>query len=152
MPDSLDIPRDRLAAIILHARAYDAQTATAGGGEGSNATDDGVSAVLSGSGGAIGAELRAEIESLSEDEQAALVALAWIGRGDFDPEDWEEAKQTALDRATGPTARYLMEMPLLGDYLEEGAATLGVELAEDEADILYGDEDPGRADDRPDRS
>ncbi len=146
MIDSLGIPRDTLAAIILYARAWDAQTGTGASVDSSNATDDGVSSILAGGrSNPVGHELRSEIESLSEDEQAALVALVWIGRGDFDAEDWEEAKATARDRATGPTSRYLMEMPLLGDYLEEGAAALGFDLADEEADILYGDEpaEPG---------
>ena len=39
----------------------------------------------------------------------------------------------ARQRHNGPTARYLMGMPQLGDYLEEGAAALGGNLAEDES-------------------
>jgi hypothetical protein len=145
MTDSLDIPLDTLAAIILHARAWDAQTASAGGGGSSHAADDGFASMLSGGrGNPVGSELRNEIEGLSDDEAAALVALVWVGRGDFDAEDWEEAKATARDRATGPTSRYLMEMPMLGDYLEEGAAALGFDLSDDESDILYGEGKPDR--------
>jgi hypothetical protein len=141
MTDSLGIPRDTLAAIILHARAWDAQTGTGASLDSSNATDDGVGAILTGGrSNPVGAELRAEIESLSEDEQAALVALAWIGRGDFDASEWDEACATARERATGPTSRYLMQMPMVGDYLEDGAAALGVDLADEESDLLYGEE------------
>lgn len=137
-PESVGIPVDTLAAIILHARAWDAQGGS-GGRSGSNASDDGFAAMLTGGrGNPVASELANEIESLSDEEQAALVALAWVGRGDFDAADWEEAVATALDRATGPTARYLLEMPLLGDYLEEGAAALGIAIADEEADILYG--------------
>jgi hypothetical protein len=137
-PDSVGLPIDTLAAIILHARAWDAQ-GSSGGRTSSNASDDGFASMLSGGrGNPVASELTNEIDGLSAEEQAALVALAWVGRGDFDASDWEEAVSTALDRATGPTARYLLEMPLLGDYLEEGASALGIAIADEEADILYG--------------
>ncbi|MFN3591895.1 MAG: DUF3775 domain-containing protein [Thermaurantiacus sp.] len=137
-PETVGIPIDTLAAIILHARAWDAQS---GSGErsSSNASDDGFAAMFSGGrANPVASELANEIDGLSAEEQAALVALAWVGRGDFDAADWDEAVATALDRATGPTARYLMEMPLVGDYLEEGASALGIAIADEEADILYG--------------
>ena len=40
-------------------------------------------------------ELKAWIESLNLDEQCQLVALAWLGRGDYGKEDWPEAVVTA---------------------------------------------------------
>jgi hypothetical protein len=82
-------------------------------------------------------ELHAAISGLSEDEETALVALAWIGRGDFGPEDWDQAAAHARESRSVPTARYLMGMPLLGDYLEEGAAALGLDLTESECAALY---------------
>jgi hypothetical protein len=82
-------------------------------------------------------ELRAFLVGLSSDEQIALVALAWIGRGDFSADEWEDAKALARERHTGSSTRYLMGMPLLGDYLEEGAAALGVNLSSAEYDSYY---------------
>ncbi|MBX3598500.1 MAG: DUF3775 domain-containing protein [Rhizobiaceae bacterium] len=70
-------------------------------------------------------ELRALIEDLNEDEASELVALAWIGRGDFDASEWTEALAAARQRSPKRTARYLMGMPMLGDYLEEGLEALG---------------------------
>ena len=55
------------------------------------------------------------------DEQASLVALAWIGRGSFGPEELDEALATARAERTNRTEDYLLGMPLLPDYLEEGA-------------------------------
>ena len=48
-----------------------------------------------------------------------LVALAWLGRGDYTLETWEEALDTARERHNERTAAYLMGMPLLPDLLSE---------------------------------
>jgi hypothetical protein len=71
------------------------------------------------------AEFDGAVEALDEDEAADLVALLWIGRGDFDPEDWEEARETALEEATAPLATYLKAEPQLADHLEAGLELLG---------------------------
>jgi len=69
-------------------------------------------------------ELRELIEDLNVDEAAELVAIAWIGRGDFDAEDFSQAVDEARERAVGSTASYLLGMPLLADYLEAGLDSL----------------------------
>jgi hypothetical protein len=58
------------------------------------------------------------LEALNEDELADLVAMTWIGRGDFTRDDWEDAKDQARERGVKGTAEYLLGTPLLGDYLE----------------------------------
>ena len=73
-------------------------------------------------------ELKDAIEALNDDEQAELVALTWIGRGDFTADEWDEVVRTARQRRTNPTADYLLGTPLLGDYLEEGLTQLGLTL------------------------
>ena len=67
-------------------------------------------------------ELKAWIESMNLDEQCRLVALSWLGRGDYAKEDWAEAVVTAQQRHSEHTGDYLLGMPLLADYLEEGLA------------------------------
>ena len=71
------------------------------------------------------AEFDGAIEGLEVDEAADLVALLWIGRGDFDPEDWDEARETAIEEATAPLATYLKAEPQLADHLEAGLELLG---------------------------
>ena len=135
---TLEVPLDALSFIVLKARAFDAQTGVSNPNEGSDPIDDSAVEVLEGRPeDPTAAELSAAIRRLSMDQQAALVALAWIGRGDFDAEEWEDAKQLARERHTGPTWRYLLGTPLLGDYLEDGAAALGVDLASEESASLY---------------
>lgn len=82
------------------------------------------------------AELRSFIENLNSDEQAALVAIAWIGRGAFEAEDYAEAVATAEAEATTPTADYLMGMPHLAENLEAGLDALGVDVTSEEEDFL----------------
>jgi hypothetical protein len=78
---------------------------------------------------AAGPSLRHEliefIRDLEVNEVAALVALAWIGRGDIEAEEWKIAVAQAKERAEGPTWRYLLDMDLLPDYLEDALSAFG---------------------------
>ncbi len=57
----------------------------------------------------------------------------WIWRDTFDAVELEEANLTAKGEATTPTESYLLAIPLLPDYLEDGLQALGhsVEDVED---------------------
>lgn len=72
--------------------------------------------------------LRAFIAELNEDEQASLIALAWIGRGDYTGEEFEEARSLAKERNIRDPAEYLLGIESLGDILEEGLDELGLSL------------------------
>lgn len=65
-------------------------------------------------------ELRTTIRDLDPDQQVCLVALMWLGRGDFILEEWDDALAEALDAYNGRSAEYLIATPLVADYLEEG--------------------------------
>jgi len=69
-------------------------------------------------------ELRELIDDLNVDEAADLVAIVWIGRGDYNADDWDEARGEARSRAAGKTSAYLLGMPLLADHIEAGLDTL----------------------------
>jgi succinyl-CoA synthetase alpha subunit len=81
-------------------------------------------------------ELRGFLETLNEDEQAEIVAIMWIGRGSFEPEDFAEALSTARNEATTPTADYLIGTPHLSDHLEAGLEALGVDPTKAEDDLM----------------
>lgn len=70
-------------------------------------------------------ELRDLIDDLNVDEASELVALAWIGRGDYDAAEWNDAVAAARQRRNGKTSKYLMGMPMLGDWLEDGLEAIG---------------------------
>ncbi len=72
--------------------------------------------------------LRAFIADLNEDEQASLIALAWVGRGDYGAAEFEEARTLAKERNIRDPAEYLLGIDMLGDMLEEGLAELGLSL------------------------
>lgn len=59
----------------------------------------------------------------------------WIGRGSFEPEDWDDALNTAMTEATTPTADYLKGTPHLADHLENGLDLLGISAMDEENDL-----------------
>ncbi len=75
-------------------------------------------------------EIKGFIDSLNEEEQANLVALVWTGRGDFSGKEWDEALALARERANDNTSGYLLGIPLLPDYLEEGLAAFDLSCAD----------------------
>lgn len=81
-------------------------------------------------------ELRAFVERMSEDEQAELVAIMWIGRESFFAEDLAEAIATAKAEASTPTADYLIGTPHLSDHLENGLDALGFSAEDIENDLM----------------
>ncbi|MEO9781080.1 MAG: DUF3775 domain-containing protein [Sedimentitalea sp.] len=81
-------------------------------------------------------ELRAFIERLSEDEQAELVAIMWIGRDSFDVGNLAEAIATAKTEASVPCADYLLGTPHMSDHLENGLDALGISATEAEDDLM----------------
>lgn len=65
-------------------------------------------------------EVESTVNDLEPDQQAALVALMWLGRGDYDAEEWLEAVREAAETLTESTAGYLLSHPMVADYLMEG--------------------------------
>ena len=124
---ALAISAEKVAYIIAKAREFDVKDVVTDPDSGSNATDDAMLSVLEDhSDDPVVAELRAAIFGLNEDEQVDLVTLAWLGRGDGGVEDWDDLRAEAARAHNRRTASYLLGMPLLSDYLEEGLSQLGI--------------------------
>jgi hypothetical protein len=135
-PVELTISLETVCFIIVKAREFDVKDEVTEPDPGSNPADDGDLAVLEDHpDDPAEQEIRATIAALSVDEKAELIALAWLGRGDYDVKEWRTALSEA-DTQTGRTARYLLSLPLLGDYLEEGLAMVGRDCEEEEAEHL----------------
>jgi len=70
-------------------------------------------------------ELIAEINSMNVEHQQELVALMWVGRGDFSADEWQEALDLAAERADLPTAKYVLAHPMAADEIACGLEVLG---------------------------
>ena len=126
----LTIPLEKLAYIIEKAREFDAEVASdAEEAAGSNAADDDERQILLDTpDNPTAQELRSAIDGLNVDEREELLALVWLGRGDYDAENWSEALQQARQARTATETDDLLGTPLLADYLEEGVSALGLSL------------------------
>lgn len=117
----LEINPEKVCLIALKAREYQAKVEPEGLEEGSGAADDRMQIILEDyPDDATYAELLGAMESLTADELNDVVALAWIGRGDYDTEQWQEAIEEAESLTQDETKRALVQTPLLADYLESG--------------------------------
>jgi hypothetical protein len=130
-PPELAIDHDTLGYIVVKAREFDAKVPPVESDPGSNPADDREEEILSDyADDPTLDELRAAIDELNEDEVVDLIALAWVGRGDYGPEDWPEARSMAQERHKRRSAAYLIGIPALGDYVEEGLAALGYDTSD----------------------
>ena len=121
----LALATDQICYVIVKAREFEAKELPLGLTQGSNETDDDMMQVLEARrSDPVFRELKTFIDDMNEDEQIDLVALAWVGRGDFSFDEWEEARETAADSRSGPTSNYLLGLPLLPDYLEDALSDL----------------------------
>ncbi len=100
--------------------------------EGSNAIDDGQTDILTDKADdPVREELLGAIRALNDEERIRLVALAWLGRGTFALDEWKEALATARSEHSRRAAEYLLGLPLLGDYLEDGLAMFDEGIVDD---------------------
>ena len=133
----LEISPEKVAHVIIKSREFDAKVEIWDEPSSTINTDDPGDAILEDrSSDATRDEVAAFIAGLNEDEQANLVALAWVGRGTYTAEGFKEAVETAKAEHTNPTQDYLLGIPLLADYLEEGLEKLGYSVEAAEQDVL----------------
>jgi hypothetical protein len=134
----LTISAEKLCFLVVKAREFDVKTGVIEADPGSNPVDSGMSEVLGDyTGDATLTELKDAIEALNDDEAADVIAMVWLGRGDYDAEEWLEARRLARERnQQGSAGEYLTGIPLLADHLEEGFSMLGHSCADIEADHL----------------
>jgi len=124
---ALSISPEKVSYIIAKAREFDVKDVVTDPDSSSNAADDAMLSVLEDHrDDPVVAELRAAIFAFNVDEQIDLVTLAWLGRGDGGVEDWDDLRAEAAQAHNRRTASYLLGIPLLSDYLEEGLSQLGI--------------------------
>lgn len=132
----LNVSVEKICYLIIKAREFDVKVDVVEPNPGSNASDDSMDTVLEDyADDPVYAELKEFISDQNVDEQVELVALAWLGRGTYDAGEWPDAVAEALRAHNDHTAEYLLGMPRLGDYLEEGMSALGQSC--DEYDMIH---------------
>ena len=125
-PTELQISPEKVCFVVIKAREFDVKDAVTEPDPGSNPSDDQMAAVLEDhADDPVVEELSSFIGAMSEDEQIDLVAMAWLGRGDYTADDWPSVREEAARAHNQRTAAYLLGMPMLGDFLEEGLSLLG---------------------------
>jgi len=118
---ALPFDSNKIEALVLRFNAVMAKEGTDIPDLGGNATDDEVAETLQETPGDLSRdEITQEIESMNDEQKDALVALFWIGRGDADPDEWEETKALARQQHEGLVSRYLLGQPEVGEFLTEG--------------------------------
>ena len=126
---TLSVSSDYLARLVVKTRGLQAREAEVDPDSGSNPTDDNMIDTLQDSFGDLSREeVQRELQGLDDRQQAELVALMWTGRGDAEPEEWNQTVELARQLKDGPTPRYLLRHPLVAEHWQEGAAKLGIEL------------------------
>ena len=122
----LDVSIDTVCRLIDLAREFHAQEQVVIPEEPGNPSGDWAQQVLAAHGGDVTfQEFRADVLDLEPDQQNQLVALLWLGRGDYTLDEWDDAVAYAADNASPNTAEYLIAHPQLSDYLIEGLAQHG---------------------------
>jgi Protein of unknown function (DUF3775) len=122
----LSIDPERVCYLIIKAREFDAKMEPELPDPGDNPIDDADREILFDyPDDPTVEEIKACLESLNIDEASEVLALVWIGAGDYDVSEWRQAVAAAHDDPDSRRAEALLGIPLLGDYLEEGLTALG---------------------------
>ena len=127
----MEIAPEKVAHVIIKAREYDAKVDAWNTDNDEDDSGDDNSADQG-----MRDEIAGFIEALNDDEQAELVALCWVGRCTYEPEDFADAVETAQNERVNSVASYLLGVPLLADYLEEGLERMGFSVEDVESDVM----------------
>ena len=120
----LSVSLETVCRLILRAREMEAQVPGLTADEEGDPLDaDDEFAVMDDEANtAVEEEVQALLDDLADDQIAEVLALAWVGRGTYDPTDWDEALEVANERDGDPPVDQLLEMPMLAGYLDAGLA------------------------------
>jgi hypothetical protein len=123
---TLGIDPEKVCQLIALARQFQVKVEPVEPDPGSNLADDGFREVLEDyANDPVAIEIRQLLSDLNTEEYCNLLALLWLGRGDYDKEEWDEALAEADNLRSERGPDYLIGTPLLSDHLEEGLGQLG---------------------------
>ncbi|AGA90206.1 Protein of unknown function (DUF3775) [Thioflavicoccus mobilis 8321] len=122
----LHIRLEALCFIIAKAREFQAKEGVVIPESPENPSDDWAMQVLADHGNDYSVrEIQDTLAEFNGRQRAELIALMWLGRGDYDIEEWEVAVDDALGDLSVRAAEYLLAHPMVSDYLEEGLIAHG---------------------------
>jgi hypothetical protein len=128
---------DKLGFIIIKAREFGAKVEPVEEDPGSDPADEDEREVLEDyADDPSYEELVDALDNLNEDEIAEVIALTWLGRGDYEPADWQEALSDARETRNERAVSYLIGTPNLADEIEEGLSKLGLSIEDVEREHL----------------
>lgn len=118
----LTVPLETVCRLIVRARELEAQVPAieTDGEEDPSDSDDPYAVLEDEANTGIEEEVRALLDDLADDEIAEVLALALVGRGTYDPSEWDEALEESSDNDSDSAADQLMDMPMLAAYLDAG--------------------------------
>lgn len=129
--DMLGIPVEKVCDFIVRVREFDAKEGVVEDEPAANMADDDFREDLADfPDDPVQQELREFLESLNEEEMENMLALVWLGRGDFVAKEWDQALAEAAQVRDAKAPDYLLGMPLVSDYLEEGLSLLDYSCAD----------------------
>lgn len=121
----LTVPLESICHLIGRLQAFEAQVPGLDTDDDNDDTTDGgdpYAMLEADDDTAIEAEIEALLSALGDDEQAELLALAFVGCGLFDAGEWDEALAAANDTDNASRIDQLLDMPMLAGYLDAGMA------------------------------
>ena len=122
----LHIPLETICYIIAKAREFQAKEEVVIPDAPTSPTEDWALQVLADhSGDYTLTELVECVAEMNQRQRAELVALMWVGRGDYTLEDWETAVDDAIGDYSVRAATYLVAHPMVAEDLEEGLIAHG---------------------------
>ncbi|MFO8026006.1 DUF3775 domain-containing protein [Thiohalophilus sp.] len=117
----LELNPERICNIIQLAREFHAKEAVVIPERPNNSSDDWALQVLADHrDDPVYQELSYAIDDMEPDQQAQLLALAWLGREDYALDEWDAAVRMAVENLVSSSARQIIAIPYIADYLEEG--------------------------------
>ncbi|MEK4032355.1 DUF3775 domain-containing protein [Methylocystis sp. IM3] len=120
-----DINSEKVCFVIVKARELECEDEGVEADASNPADDKSISVLTEEAYETVRSELTEYIDAMDEDEQCELVALAWVGRGDYTRDEWPAAVAAARERHSGSTSEYLLGIPLLASLLENGLEEVG---------------------------
>lgn len=126
MPE-LDLNPEIVCNIISHAREFQAKEGVVIPENSQEFSEDDFQQILANHENDLTfSEACEAISQLEPDQQMKLVALMYLGRGDYNIEEWEQCLVEAREGWTTHTAEYLLAKPQVAEYLETGLEMFGL--------------------------